>query len=398
MDPTPTSDHGVPVYNGDFWSDATLLDPYPVYRELRAAGPAVWLEQHGAWALTRHKVVRAALRDGELFSSAQCVALNDPSNAGAAGTMLCSDDPLHRKLRIVFTRPLMPAALKRLQERLTALVEKRVEELVRRKRFDAVSDLAHFLPLTVVTELVGLSEEGKSQMLRWAAGMFDSMGPITHERTVRGLEITMEAIGYIMNLSREELDPDGWGAALFAAADDGKITPVQAQTMLLDYLAPALDTTINASSSAIWLFAQHPDQWSKLRHNPALVSAAIDEVLRLESPIRAFSRYVTRDHIIGEAHLRAGDRAMMFYACANRDERRYPDPDLFDIGRDARDHLGFGHGTHICAGMHLARMEVTLLLEALMKQVEGFTLLEAERNPHNTLRGLARLIVEIEQT
>ena len=168
--------------------------------------------------------------------------------------------------------------------------------------------------------------------------------------------------------------------------------------MLLDYLAPALDTTINASSSAIWLFAQHPDQWSKLRHNPALVSAAIDEVLRLESPIRAFSRYVTRDHIIGEAHLRAGDRAMMLYACANRDERRYPGPDLFDIGRDARDHLGFGHGTHICAGMHLARMEVTLLLEALMNQVESFTLLEAERNPHNTLRGLARLIVEIEQT
>lgn len=396
MGSTLNTTHGGPVFHGDFWSDATLLDPYPVYRELRAAGPAVWLEQHGAWALTRHDVVRAALRDGELFSSAQGVALNDPSNAGAAGTMLSSDDPLHRKLRIVFTRPLMPAALKKLQDRLTALVERRVEELLQRARFDAVCELAHFLPLTVVTELVGLSEEGKSQMLRWAAGMFDSMGPITHERTVRGLEITMEAIGYIMNLSREELDPDGWGAALFAATDDGRITPMQAQTMLLDYLAPALDTTINASSSAIWLFAQHPDQWSKLRRNPALVSAAIDEVLRLESPIRAFSRLVTRDYRIGEARLRAGERALMLYACANRDERRYTDPDRFDIERDARDHLGFGHGTHICAGMHLARMEVTLLLQALARQVERFTLLEAERNAHNTLRGLARLIVAVE--
>ncbi len=385
----------IPTFDGDFWSDEVILNPYPYYQKLRDAGPAVWLSRHNAWALTRFETVRDGLLNAEVFSSAKGCTMNEPANQGAEGVMLTTDDPKHLELRRVFAKPLLPGSLAPLKVRLTELAEKRISELVARKRFDAVLDLAHFLPLTVVTELVGLSEEGKEKMLGWAAAIFNAFGPISSPRTIEGLEILVEAFGYIERLDRSELDQNGWGAALFRAADDGKITHASAKAMLIDYLTPALDTTINATSALIELMANNPDQWHKLRANPALISSAIDETIRMESPIRAFSRYVTTDFEIGGVTLKEGSRALMLYACANRDERRFENPERYDIERKARDHLGFGYGTHVCAGMHLAKLEITTLLEILIRKVERFRIIESQRTPHNTLRGVAKLIVEV---
>jgi cytochrome P450 len=385
----------LPVFEEDFYGDEFILNPYPYYRQLREAGPAVWLARQDCWALTRYEAVRDALLNAEVFSSAQGCMLNAPANESAQGSMLCSDDPQHREVRRVFAKPLMPAALAPLKARLQALAAARVAELVTKKRFDAVSELAHYLPLTVVSELVGLNETGKTHMLRWAAGIFDAFGPLDNPRTLSGLQIVQEAFGYLGTLTRADLDPDGWGAALFGAADAGELSYQNAATMLIDYLTPALDTTINATTALIELMARHPDQWDALRANPALIPSAIDEAVRLESPIRAFARYVTRDIEMGAARLKAGDRALMLYACANRDERKFPDPDRFDVTRRARDHLGFGYGTHLCAGMHLAKLEITVLLECLLPLVERFQIIETERVAHNTLRGIARMIVEV---
>ena len=386
----------IPTFDGDFWSDEVLLDPYPFYRQLRDLGPAVWLSRHDAWALTRFESVRDGLRNAEVFSSAKGCMMNDAGNNAFQGVMLCSDDPKHMEMRRVFAKPLMPASLAPLKRRLTELADTRITELLARERFDAVHELAYFLPLSVVTELVGLSEEGKGKMLAWAAAIFDAFGPDTHARTVEGMEVVMQAFGYIQKLDPAELDPGGWGAALFRAAAEGKIAEAAARAMLMDYLAPSLDTTINATSALIELMAQNPDQWAKLRASPALIPGAIDETIRLESPIRAFSRYVTRDHSVGGVTLSAGTRVLMLYACANRDERRFEDPETFNIERNARDQLGFGHGTHSCPGMHLAKLEITTLLEILIRRVEKFRVVEAVRLPHNTLRGLAKLVVEVE--
>jgi cytochrome P450 len=380
----------------DFWSDEVIETPYGYYKTLRDLGPAVWLTQHSAWVVTRHESLREALLNGEVFSSAKGCMMNEPTNAAFAGVMLCSDDPEHRALRRVFSRPFTPAALAPLRRRLVELVEARVDELVARGRFDAVTDLAHLLPMTIVTELVGLSDEGKQHMLRWAAAIFDAFGPDSHARTLRGMEIMGEAFAYTGKLKREELDPDGWGAALFLAADRGEIPAQTAKAMLMDYLGPALDTTINATSSAVALFAAHPDQWDLVRADLSRIPAVIDEVLRLESPIRGFSRYVTRDYDLCGVQLKAGDRAVMLYASGNRDERRYENPEQFDIRRNARDHLGFGYGTHICAGMNLAKLELTVVLEALARRVRRFQVLSQHRELNNTLRGIARLDVVVE--
>ncbi len=389
-------DSQAPYFDYDFWSEEVITNPYPYYKMLRDAGPVVWMSKHNAWAVTRHDELRNALLNGEVFSSAQGCMMNDPTNKAFAGIMLCSDDPQHREMRKVFAKPLMPAALAPLKARLSMLAEARISELAGHNSFDAVTDLAHYLPLTVVTELVGLSPEGKAKMLTWAAAIFNAFGPETNSRTRSGMEIMQEAFLYIQGIDRESLASEGWGAALFEAAERGEIAFETAKAMLMDYLTPSLDTTINATSSAIWLFAQNPAEWAKLCQNPTLIPHAIDEVVRLESPIRAFSRYVTRNHTMGDVSLSAGSRALMLYACANRDERKYPDPDRFDIERKPRDHIGFGYGTHVCAGMHLAKLEITVLLEALVKRVRRFDILEEVREPHNTLRGIKRLIVKAE--
>ena len=393
-----TSSFATPRSDIDFWSDAVLTDPFPSYKTIRDLGSTVWLDRHDAWAIGRHAALREALLNGSAFSSAQGVMMNPATNGAMQGIMLCSDDPAHRQLRKVFARPLSPAAIAPLKDRLRQLAQTRIEAITALPRFDAVRDLAHLLPLTVVTELVGLSEEGKSHMLEWAAGIFDAFGPDTHERTLSGIAIMQQAFAYLQGLGPGSLDPNGWGAALFAAAARGEVSSDSAKAMLMDYLAPSLDTTINATTSAIWLFATHPEQWQLLREDPALMSSAIDEVLRLESPIRAFSRYLTQDYDLDGVRMPAESRVLMLYSAANRDERRYEDADTFDIRRNARDHLAFGYGTHSCAGMHLARLEISILLEILSHSVKTLTVIDARRNLHNTLWGFSHLTVETATT
>jgi cytochrome P450 len=383
-------------YGVDFWSDDVILNPYPHYEAMRSIGSAVWLTRNNAWALTRYETVRQALLQPEIFSSAKGCMMNEPMNKATQGIMLCSDDPQHLAMRRMFAKPLQLKELSLLRPRLEALAQAKVEELLARGSMDAVKDLAHHLPLAVVTELVGLDEEGRDQMLYWAAGIFDAFGPLDNPRTMTGLDIAQQVIGYVLErVKRSNMVPGGWGEALFIAADQGVITEHTARMMLVDYLTPSLDTTINATSAAIELFANHPEQWDKLRADPTLIPHAINEVVRIESPIRAFARESVREHQIDGVEIPVGSRVLMLYACANRDGAKYPDPDRFDIARKPSDHLGFGTGTHFCAGMHLAKLEIAVLLEALARRVSRFIATNPQRRPHNTLRGLASLDVRL---
>lgn len=377
----------------DFWSDAVLSQPYAAYRELRELGGVVWLERHGVWAITRFQEVREALHDGKTFSSAHGCMMNEATNQAMRGTLLCSDNPEHLRLRSVYARPLTPSAIAPLQDRVRQLTVAHVDGLLARDQFDAVTELAHHLPLSVVTDLVGLDEQGKAKVLFWTMGILNAFGSDTHPRTRAGMEITGEAVAYLQGLTRDGLAPQGWGAALFRAADEGAISEQTAKAMLMDYMGPSIGTTINGLSSAIWLFANNSTQWDLLRRRPELVDAAINEVLRIESPIRAFSRELARDCDFGGVRLAASSRALMLYGCANRDERRYADPDRFDITRDAHDHLAFGYGTHGCPGAHLAKLEMRTVLNVLAERVAGFDIVEDSWELNNTLRGLSRLVV-----
>ena len=383
-----------PSYDIDIYSDEVLHDPYPHYRALRDLGPAVWLSKNGLWAISRHKDVREALRNHQVFSSAHGVAGNETTNAGSRGNLLASDPPDHDLLRRVVGAPLLPKALSPLRERLEASASRLVDQLVSRGSFDAVTDFAQYLPVTIVSELVGLPEEGRHNMLRWAAATFNLLGG-ENARSQCARPITQEMREYTLAATPDKLRPGSWAAMFYEAGEAGVVPKSLCPVLMRDYLGPSLDTTIFATSNLILLFARNPDQWDIVRQDPTLIMNSINECVRLESPIQSFTRCLLSEQDIDGTRLPAGARALVIYASANRDERKWDEPERFDVRRKVSEQVGFGYGIHTCAGMHLARLEMQVLMQALVKRVRRFEIGTPVRAMNNVLRGLEHLPVSV---
>ncbi len=385
----------IPETDVDLFTDEALSDPYPLYQELRALGPVARLAANEMSAFPQYQEVREASVNWDVFSSAKGVMMNAEINAQLEGITLCSDPPAHTQMRNVLGRPLRPGRLREHTQKIEAAAESIVERLVSRGTFDAATELAEHLPMNIVSDLVGLGDAGRDRMLGWAAATFDAQSPM-NQRTKDSFPKLEEMAEFAMNEAVPgELDPDGWASELYSAAEKGDLPAEKCPFMMIDYIAPSLDTTIYAISSAVYLFAQNPEQWAMLRKDPTLIPHAINEALRLESPVQRFTRLVTRDHEINGTLLPAGSRVVLLYGSANRDERKYPDPDRFDIHRKPSDHLAFGHGEHVCVGMNLARLQMRALFGALIPRVERFELLKAELALNNTLRGFGTLKVRV---
>ena len=381
---------GLPEIDVDLCADDVLADPYPVYARIRDAGPVVNLPRHGVFAVGRFDDARRILRAPTEFTSAHGIGLNQVVNGGSQRITLTSEGDLHRTLKSIVMAPMMPKALDSLRERLADLSHEVVKKLLTRDSFDGVSEFACHLPVTVVSHLVGLPEEGRQNMLKWSAATFNVIGPL-NERARNSVDALLEMAMYSASLTRDQLAPESWGALVFAAADQGKIDDAQAAGLFIDYLAPSLDTTIHAVSHMVNLFALHPGEWDRVRNDASLVESAVEEVLRYEAPVRGFTRVAVDDATIDSVRVPAGSRVWVLNAAANRDERRYPDPDRFDVGRGASDHLSFGHGTHLCAGVHLARLEMRVLAEAMRDKVARIEVASRTTSDNNILRGWAHL-------
>ena len=386
-----------PSVDVDLFDEAVIAEPYAHYRDIRDAGPVVWLPRHGIWAMGRYADVRAALAGHELFSSAGGPGANMAANAGMRGTIIASDPPAHDALRAALGAPLGPGAMKDVREQIEAAADALIASLVERDSFEAVSELAQVLPLTIVRTLVGLPEEGRENMLSWGAAAFDALGP-EGARTSAALAVVGDEIAFAMDPGLPgRMAPGGWGARIFEAADRGVISRQQCAALVLDLINPSLDTTVNATSALLVLLARHPDQYALLRSDPSLIPHAINEAIRLESPIRGFTRVSTRDHPFGDVVLPAGARTVVLYASANRDERKWTDPERFDITRKPSDHLGFGYGAHSCIGMHLARLEIQSLCAAVVRRVRRIEVRRVEPKLNNILRGFGAVDMTFER-
>ncbi|MDH3730037.1 MAG: cytochrome P450 [Acidimicrobiia bacterium] len=186
--------------------------------------------------------------------------------------------------------------------------------------------------------------------------------------------------------------PGSWAAQIFDAVDRGQVDPQYVPGLLIDYLAPALDTTLHGTANMLHLLGTHPDQWELVRQAPEQnVDRAVEEVLRYESPVRGFTRLATADHEVDGARIEAGQRIWTLLASANRDERHFEDPDAFRVARTRNNHLGFGAGPHLCAGVHLARLEMRSLLYAMVEHVETIHIGPARIALNNMLRGFESL-------
>ena len=391
---------GTPALDIDPFDEAFLADPYAYHERLREAGPVVWLETLGAYAMARHGEVAAALKDHQTFCSGRGVGLADFAREEPfrpPSLLLEADPPLHDRTRGIMNRIVSLPALKALrpiwQEKADAIVDR----LVARRRFDAVSDLAEAFPMAVFPDTIGVPAEGRDALLPYAASVFNAFGP-RNAVFERGQAEAAHATGWVaLACKRENLAPGGWGMAVYEAADRGECTEEEAERLVRSFLSAGVDTTVNGIGHLVLAFATHPEEYAKVRANPALEKRALDESLRWDSTVQTFFRTATREVEVAGATIPEGAKLLLFLAAANRDPRRWDEPDRFRVDRAASGHVGFGFGIHQCLGQMVARLEGEVVLRALASRVRTIRLAgEPVRRLNNTLHALASLPVEVE--
>jgi cytochrome P450 len=382
----------------DVWSDTNLRDPFPLYAELRALAPVVRLARHDCYAVTRYAEIRDLLQDWESFTSAKGVGMSPLINARGGRGVIASDPPVHTARRRVLNSQLLPAALKPHEEFIASRAREYATRAVDRRDVEVVGDLAVPFSVSVVCDLVGLPEEGRERLLPWARLGFDSWGP-------PGPRADAAAVGYhsLVDYSNtvsvpEHLEPGRWGAGIYDAVDRGDLEPEAIHGVVFAYLQAGMDTTVNAIGSALYLFAEHPDQWDQVRRDPDLIPSAVNEVLRYHSPIQRYTRVANDDIEVGGVTVPADGRVVVLIGAGNRDERRFDDPDRFDVTRNPIDHLGFGRGLHHCAGAGLARLELSAVLTRLAERVTRFEVRGHEWDVNATVHGLRYLDLTLHTT
>lgn len=379
----------VPALDLDLYADAVIRDSREAFARIREAGPVVWLPRHRLYAIGRFDDVRAALRDDSVFRSGEGVAANGLTNRLGRDTTLNSDDNTHTARRDVLKRSLGASALKVIQGRVDDEAQTIIAHLTAAGEFEAARDFGSHLPLAIFAQLVGVREDA-NQMLRWAAATFDALGPL-NRRGARSAVVALRLFLYTQRLKAERVTPGSWAASTFEARDRGEITTREAKALVIDFVAPALDTTILASTHLLWALANNPDARAQIRADPSLIPAAVIENVRLASPIRGFTRIVATDHEVRGMYLPARSRVLLLYGAANLDETQFPDPERFDITRETKVQLGWGNGAHTCIGIHLSKLEMHALLRAMIPSVEEIHVGQPRRLLNNVLQGINHL-------
>lgn len=379
----------------DPFGDAFLSDPYPYHEKLREAGPLVFLEAHDVWATGRHEVVSKILSDSETFCSGRGVGLANFASDKPWRTpslLLETDPPDHTVNRIVISRALSPRVQRELRADFEDQAQKIVEETVRRGTLEAVENFCIRFPLKVFADAVGVPKVGREHLIAYGDMVFNTMGP-ENDNYRRAMENHEEVIAWVSNAClRSSLSSGGLGRMIYQAADKETIDEGSAALIVRSFLSAGIDTTAAATANLLFLFAKHPEQWAILKHDPRLTRNAIEEVLRLESPFQMFFRTTTKPVEIDGIQLAENTKVLLSLGAANRDPRRWTQPGNFDIARKTSGHLAFGMGIHGCVGQMLARLELEVLVTAMLKHVDAF---EFDGAPvwlrHNTLRTLKKL-------
>ncbi len=397
MQATDTVD--VPISDADPFSDEFSDDPYRFHAELRDAGPVVWLARYGIFAMARHAQVHAALNDWETYISGAGAGIQDLRTGKAwrpRSIVLEVDPPLHDVTRAVLSRVLSPAAIRKLRADFETEAARLTDRLVARGSFDAVTDLAVPFPLKVMGDAVGVPAGRRECLLPFSNMLFNSFGPENEifRRSVTESEHVLKEL--FAQCERSSLSPDGFGAQIYQAADEGRITQEQAPTLVRSILSAGFDTTVAGLGNAIYAFAANPEQWTLLRADPALQRSAFDEIIRWESPVQTFFRTTSRDVEIDDARIPADRKVLLLLASANRDPRQWADPDRLELKRSSLGHVAFGNGIHVCVGMMIARLEAEVLFAAFARRVARFEFAGRPiRRRNNTLRSFASLPVKV---
>lgn len=389
----------VPHLDIDPFDPAFLADPFAAHPRLRDAGAVVFLPAIGCFAMARHAEVQAALKDFETFVSGRGVGLADflkETPWRPPSLLLETDPPTHDRTRGLMSRVASLGSLRAVMPQWQAKADALVERLVGQGAFDAVPALAEAFPLSVFPDLIGLREDGRENLIPYATVAFNAFGP-RNALLAETMEAAREATEWVaQSCKRDMLQDGGWGMQVFEAADRGECTHEEAERLVRSFLTAGVDTTVNGIATLVHAFAAYPGEWQRLRAEPGLVKKAVEESLRWGGTVQTFFRTTSRDVEIAGHVIPEGAKVLLFLAAANRDPRKWDDPDRFMITRQASGHVGFGFGIHQCLGQMVARMESEAVAGALLKHVSEIRPAgPLRRRLNNTLHAIGELPVEL---
>jgi cytochrome P450 len=391
----------------DMWAREV---PYDEFARLRRECPVAWFDEEapnsGYWSVTRYEDIVTASRDVATFSSARGVSFEEPTDADMAArtTIIDLDPPDHTRLRKIVFGPFTQRAIAAYQDFVHTLTERTLASVPGETTFDFVDAVAKEVPIRVLARIMGLPEADLGLFIDLGDRLIANTDPDITD-VVWGRDDTDAYREYPF---RSPYGKQLWelGRTVVAAphGDDildrvknAGLTETELDNFFSIMVIAGNETTRIAIAQGVLAFSQHPAQWDRLRADPSLLDTATDEVLRWTCPTHFMRRTATADTTLGGAAIKAGDKVILWYVSGNRDEAEFTDPDTFDIGRDPNRHLSFGRGgPHLCLGVHLARLEVRTVLEALTKRVTRFELAgQPQRIRSNFTNGLKTLPVRM---
>lgn len=400
-----------PVF--DPWQPSFVADPYPAYAALRERGRAHYYARSRQWLIPRHEDVRALLRDRRLgrtylhrfsheeFGRTAPPPEHEPFHTLNDHGMLDLEPPDHTRLRRLVSKAFTPRTVERLAPVVERLADELAEAFVAEGGGDLVAAVAEPLPVAVIAEMLGIPPEDRSALRPWSAdicGMFE-LNP-SDEAARRAVRASVEFSAYLRELiaARRRAPGEDLISGLVAAYDEGdRLTEQEMISTCVLLLNAGHEATVNSTGNGWLALFRHPDQLALLRSDPdALLPTAVDELLRYDTPLQLFERWVLDDIEVGGTVIPRGSEVALLFGSANRDPERFADPDRLDLSRTDNAHFSFGGGIHYCLGAPLARLELAASFGALLRRAPGLRpVAEPRWNPGFVIRGLRELLVEV---
>jgi cholest-4-en-3-one 26-monooxygenase len=385
--------------------------PHETFELLRREAPVFWHEidevgGSGFWAVTRHKEVVEVNRDNLQWSSHRRTALmmesDDDQLAQQQMMMLNMDPPMHTRYRLLVNKGFTPRMVNALEDDIRRLTNSIIDDVVETGGADFVVDMAAELPLQVIAEVMGVPQEDRHKVFDWSNRMIGSEDPEYAVSPEHVMEASMELYAYANALAAQKrADPsdDIISALLKAEVDGEKLTELEFDLFFLLLSVAGNETTRNLISHAMLALIENPGERQKLLDDPSLIPHAVEEMLRWGTPVMQFRRTATSDMVLGDQKIAEGDKVVIWYISANRDEAVFTDPYRFDVSRAPNEHVAFGGGgPHFCLGANLARMEIRVMFEEVLRRLPDIELAgPVERLRSNFINGIKHMPVAFAQ-
>ncbi|MEX2538595.1 MAG: cytochrome P450 [Actinomycetota bacterium] len=409
---TPTSVDQIDLTDCDLFLHG---DPHAVWTTLRREAPVHWNERSwgpGFWNITRYEDVMRVSVDAQTFISGKGIILDNTghrtereqamSSQGygmdpRGNMMIMTDPPRHTVLRRIVNKGFTPQAVRRMEPHIRELVTRILDDVVERGECDFVLDISRRLPLEVICEMVGVPEgdwEGMFDLTNRVIG-FDDPEFAQNEVTAEDMQLSMNLFQYMGELiASRRTDPreDVLSVLVNNEVDGQTLNDGEIFLMFLLLIVAGNETTRNATSGGILAMMNNPDQRQRLIDDPSLIPSAVEEVVRWTSPVMHFERVATTDVEIAGQLIKEGDEVTLWYPSANRDETIFDKPQTFDVGRTPNEHIAFGKGEHFCLGANLARLELRVMFEELLRRIPDMQLAgDPVRLRSNFIGGIKRM-------